>query len=682
MKKMFLAAGAAAMLFSCSPTDSKEKKEIVKAESSIILDRFEDLQILKYDVEAFNSLDNRQKKLVYYLSQAALSGRDIIYAQNYRHNLKIRKTIEGVVEHYTGEKSGKNWDNFMTYSKRVWFSNGIHHHYSEKKMIPKFEQSYLDELINNTPEDKLPLMGMAKADFVAMLKPILFDPAVDGKRVNKDPKNDLVLSSATNYYGPEITQKEVEGFYKKMIDKKATNPVSYGLNSQLTKVDGKLVEIPWKVGGMYGEAIEKIVFWLEKAVNVAENDLQAKSFKLLIEYYKTGDLKKWDEYNIAWVKDTKGDIDVINGFIEVYGDPMGYRGAFESVVQINDFKMTEIMKVIATDAQWFEDNSPIMDKHKKAEVKGVSYKVVSVAMEAGDAAPSTPIGINLPNSNWIRKDHGSKSVSLGNITDAYNAASSGGSISEFAYTEEEAELAKKYGKIGSKLHTALHEVVGHASGQLEPGVGTPQETLKNYSSTLEEARADLVALYYAMDQKLVDLGVMPSVDAGKAEYDSYIRNGLLTQLRRLELGEDIEEDHMRNRQLNALWAYEKGKADNVIEKKMKDGKTYFVINDYAKLRTLFGDLMREIQRIKSAGDYAAAKELVETYGVKVDQELHKEVLARYAKLNSASYSGFVQPIYTPVMDGDEMIDVKVNSANDFVKQMLRYGKDYGHLPVK
>ncbi|MFT7332954.1 MAG: dipeptidyl-peptidase-3 [Sphingobacteriales bacterium] len=682
MKKILLAAGAAAFLFSCSPSETKEKKETVMAESSVILDRFEDLQILKYDVDAFKSLDNRQKKLVYYLSQAALSGRDIIYAQNYRHNLKIRKTIEGVIENYSGEKSGKNWDNFMTYSKRVWFSNGIHHHYSEKKMIPKFEQSYLDELINNTPEEKLPLLGMAKADFIAMLKPVLFDPAVDGKRVNKDPKNDLVLSSATNYYGAEITQKEVEGFYKKMIDKKAVNPVSYGLNSQLTKVDGKLVEMPWKVGGMYGEAIERIVFWLEKAVKVAENDLQAKSFELLIEYYKTGDLKKWDEYNIAWVKETKGDIDVINGFIEVYGDPMGYRGAFESVVQINDFKMTEIMKVIATDAQWFEDNSPILDKHKKTEVKGVSYKVVSVAMEAGDAAPSTPIGINLPNSNWIRKDHGSKSVSLGNITDAYNAASSGGSISEFAYTEEEAELAKKYGKIGSKLHTALHEVVGHASGQLEPGVGTPQETLKNYSSTLEEARADLVALYYAMDQKLVDLGVMPSTDAGKAEYDSYIRNGLLTQLRRLELGEDIEEDHMRNRQLNALWAYEKGKAENVIEKKMKDGKTYFVINDYAKLRTLFGDLMREIQRIKSTGDYAAAKELVEGYGVKVDQELHKEVLARYAKLNSASYSGFVQPIYTPVMDGDEMIDVKVNTANDFVKQMLRYGKDYGHLTVK
>ncbi|MFT6849980.1 MAG: dipeptidyl-peptidase-3 [Sphingobacteriales bacterium] len=682
MKKILLAAGAAAFLFSCSPSETKEKKETVMAESSVILDRFEDLQILKYDVDAFKSLDNRQKKLVYYLSQAALSGRDIIYAQNYRHNLKIRKTIEGVIENYSGEKSGKNWDNFMTYSKRVWFSNGIHHHYSEKKMIPKFEQSYLDELINNTPEEKLPLLGMAKADFIAMLKPVLFDPAVDGKRVNKDPKNDLVLSSATNYYGAEITQKEVEGFYKKMIDKKAVNPVSYGLNSQLTKVDGKLVEMPWKVGGMYGEAIERIVFWLEKAVKVAENDLQAKSFELLIEYYKTGDLKKWDEYNIAWVKETKGDIDVINGFIEVYGDPMGYRGAFESVVQINDFKMTEIMKVIATDAQWFEDNSPILDKHKKTEVKGVSYKVVSVAMEAGDAAPSTPIGINLPNSNWIRKDHGSKSVSLGNITDAYNAASSGGSISEFAYTEEEAELAKKYGKIGSKLHTALHEVVGHASGQLEPGVGTPQETLKNYSSTLEEARADLVALYYAMDQKLVDLGVMPSTDAGKAEYDSYIRNGLLTQLRRLELGEDIEEDHMRNRQLNALWAYEKGKAENVIEKKMKDGKTYFVINDYEKLRTLFGDLMREIQRIKSTGDYAAAKELVEGYGVKVDQELHKEVLARYAKLNSASYSGFVQPIYTPVMDGDEMIDVKVNTANDFVKQMLRYGKDYGHLTVK
>ncbi|MFT7299486.1 MAG: dipeptidyl-peptidase-3, partial [Sphingobacteriales bacterium] len=551
MKKILLAAGAAAFLFSCSPSETKEKKETVMAESSVILDRFEDLQILKYDVDAFKSLDNRQKKLVYYLSQAALSGRDIIYAQNYRHNLKIRKTIEGVIENYSGEKSGKNWDNFMTYSKRVWFSNGIHHHYSEKKMIPKFEQSYLDELINNTPEEKLPLLGMAKADFIAMLKPVLFDPAVDGKRVNKDPKNDLVLSSATNYYGAEITQKEVEGFYKKMIDKKAVNPVSYGLNSQLTKVDGKLVEMPWKVGGMYGEAIERIVFWLEKAVKVAENDLQAKSFELLIEYYKTGDLKKWDEYNIAWVKETKGDIDVINGFIEVYGDPMGYRGAFESVVQINDFKMTEIMKVIATDAQWFEDNSPILDKHKKTEVKGVSYKVVSVAMEAGDAAPSTPIGINLPNSNWIRKDHGSKSVSLGNITDAYNAASSGGSISEFAYTEEEAELAKKYGKIGSKLHTALHEVVGHASGQLEPGVGTPQETLKNYSSTLEEARADLVALYYAMDQKLVDLGVMPSTDAGKAEYDSYIRNGLLTQLRRLELGEDIEEDHMRNRQLNA-----------------------------------------------------------------------------------------------------------------------------------
>ncbi|MFT6814966.1 MAG: dipeptidyl-peptidase-3 [Sphingobacteriales bacterium] len=679
MKKLILFAPLL-ILMACQ---SSEKKTEEKKESSIVLDRFADLRILQYKVESFEELDAGQKQLVYFLSQAALSGRDIIYSQNYRHNIRIRKTLEAILEHSSIDKTTPQWEQFMTYTKRVWFSNGIHHHYSEKKMLPEFEMAYTSELINSVEANYLPLMeNQDQEQYAKWLGEIIHNPGIDGKRVSKDANGDLVMASATNFYGSDLTQAEVEAFYDKKIDKKTLTPVSYGLNSQLVRKDGILVENVWKVDGMYGNALKQIVFWLEQAANVAENEIQKSAFESLIAYFNTGDLKKFDEYNIKWVADTESAVDVILGFIEVYGDPLGYRGTFESVIHIKDFKMTEIMSSLASEVQWFEDNSPLMEEHKKKNVKGVSYKVVSAAMEAGDASPSTPIGVNLPNSNWIRKDYGSKSVSLGNITEAYEEASGTGSLDEFVLDEAEKQRAKDYGKLSGKMHTAMHEVIGHASGQIEPGVGTPKQTLKNFSSTLEEGRADLVALYFVYDQKIVDMGLVPNLEVGMSEYEGYIRNGMMLQLRRLELGEDIEEDHMRNRQLVAKWAYEKGKADNVIEKKVIDGKTYFVVNDYDKLRDIFGQLLREIQRIKSQGDYAAAKALVEGYGVKVDQELHKEVLARYEKLDIAPYSGFVQPNYEVVTAEDgSVVDVKMSYETNYVNQMMRFGKDYSFVSV-
>lgn len=656
----------------------KKESQCIKADSistqanqfNYLAEQFADLKILRYQIPGWEKLTPKQRLLVYYLNQAGLSGRDIIWDQNYHHNLRIRRALETIVLHYTGDKTSADWNAFMEYTKRVWFSNGIHHHYSMNKIIPGFSREYFESLLAST--------NQTLSDHVLQS---MFDPKVDAKKVNLDPKRDLVMGSAVNFYGEDVSESEVDAYYKSIIDKSDETPVSYGLNSKVVRDEnGKLTERVYHLNGLYGPAIKEIIYWLDQAVTVAENQAQADALKLLIEYYKTGDLETWDAYNIAWVNATEGDIDYINGFIEVYNDPKGYKGSFESIVEIKDFDASARMQVLSDNVQWFEDNSSIMDAHKKENVVGVTYKVVNVAGEAGDASPSTPIGVNLPNANWIRAQHGSKSVSLGNIVTAYNEAGGKGMLEEFAFSQEEIDRSKAHGKLAGKLHTALHEVVGHASGKLNPGVGTPKETLKNYASTLEEGRADLVALYFLLDPKLVELGLMPSLEVGKAEYDSYIRNGMMLQLRRLQPGEVIEEAHMRNRQLVASWCYEKGKENNVIEKVVKEGKTYFVVRDYEALRALFGELLREIQRIKSEGDYEAGKALVENYGVQVDQALHQEVLARSEKLNIAPYGGFINPRLVPVKVNGKIVDVKVEYPDDFTEQMLEYAYKYSFLP--
>jgi len=637
-----------------------------------LTEQFADLRIVRYRIPGWDNLSVEQKQFVYYLTQAGYAGRDIIWDQNYRHNIEIRHALESIVKNYKGHKKTQEWQEFMVYTKRVWFSNGIHHHYSMDKIMPEFSKDYFKTLLSETNT------ALSKGANNA-----IFDTKKDIKKVSLDPNKDLLLASASNFYDPDITEDEAQAYYSGIIDKNDKRPISYGLNSKLVRnSDGSVSEEVWKLGGMYGEAIKEIVNWLEKAVTVTENSAQAKALEVLIEYYKTGDLRIWDEYNILWAAATEGDIDYINGFIEVYNDPLGYRGSYESIVEINDFEASERMSVVAENVQWFEDNSPIMDEHKKKSVKGVTYKVVNTAGESGDSSPSTPIGVNLPNANWIRAEHGSKSVSLGNIISAYNNASSGGFTDEFAYSEAEKKRSKLYGLLSGKMHTALHEVVGHASGQLNPGIGTPKETLKNYASTLEEARADLVALYYLMDEKLIGIGLVSSLEVGMTEYDSYIRNGMMVQLRRITPGNVIEESHMRNRQLVASWAYEQGKNDKVIEKVVKDGKTYFVVNDYEQLRVIFGKLLSEIQRIKSEGDYAAGRELVENYGVQVDEELHKEVLSRSAKLNIAPYGGFINPRLVPEYNKKgNIIDVLVEYPDNFTEQMIEYGNNYSFLKV-
>ena len=558
----------------------------------------------------------------------------------------------------------------MTYTKRVWFSNGIHHHYSMDKFTPEFSEYYFTGLMK--------AVGASLND--EALK-AMFDPTFDAKKVNLDPSKGLVLGSAVNFYDPDINEAEVDAYFTSIKDSETNEPVSYGINSKLIRGKDGIEEKVYKLKGMYGEAITEIIGWLEKAISVAENQAQSDALKLLVEYYKTGDLKTWDAYNIAWVNATEGDIDYINSFIEVYNDPKGYTGSFESIVEITDFEASAQMKVLSDNAQWFEDNSSIMKEHKKKNITGISYKVISVASESGDASPSTPIGVNLPNANWIRANHGSKSVSIGNIVYAYAQAGGKGLLEEFCHDEEEIERAKIHSKLAGKLHTALHEVLGHASGQLNPGVGTPKETVKSYASTLEEGRADLVALYYIMDEKLIELGLMESLETGKAEYDSYIRNGLMVQMQRLELGADIEESHMRNRQWVSAWAFERGMEENVISKVMKDGKTYFEINDYNKLQSIFGELLREVQRIKSEGDYEACQALVEGYGVKVDQNIHKEVLARVKKLNIAPYGGFINPKMVPTKDNTgEIVSIEMTYPDDFTTQMLDYAKRYSFLP--
>ncbi|MEO1010706.1 MAG: dihydrofolate reductase [Bacteroidota bacterium] len=633
------------------------------------VDQFADLRVLRYQIPGFEQLSLSEKKLVYYLTQAGLAGRDIMWDQNYRHNLKIRVALEHIYSSFKGDTATADWKAFETYLKRVWFSNGIHHHYSNDKIKPEFSREYLSFLLKETDAE---LEGEAFE--------VIFNDA-DNKKVNKKKGVDNVASSAINFYGPDITDAEVEAFYAKMDKGPQGQPIEVGLNSQLVRENGILVEKVWKSGGMYGAAIDEMIKWLERAKLVAENEQQANTLGLLIDYYKTGDLNTWDEYAIAWVNSTGGNIDWIQGFVEVYNDPKGYKGSFESIIQIKDFEMSKQMAVISENAQWFEDNSPLMEEHKKENVVGISYKTINVAGEAGDASPSTPIGVNLPNNNWIREKHGSKSVSLGNITNAYNNAGGSGRLKEFAHDAEEMALEEAHGQRADKLHTALHEVVGHASGLINPGVGQPKETLKNYASTMEEGRADLVGLYFLMDPKLQELGLVEDWEKlGKAAYDGYIRNGLMTQLIRIELGNDIEEDHMVNRQWVSAWAFEKGKADNVIERVERDGKTYYNINDYAKLRELFGELLRESQRIKSEGDFKAAQDLVEGYGIKVNQSLHKQVLERNEKFKSAPYSGFVNPVLVPETDdAGEIMDIKVIQPESFEAQMLDYSKRFGFL---
>lgn len=643
-------------------------------------EQFADIRILRYQVPGFDELPLQQKELLYYLSEAATSGRDMIYDQNFKHNLVIRRTLENVLKTYSGEKSGKDWDAFTVYLKRIWFSNGIHHHYSTKKFEPGFPAEYFDLLVRNSDPKGFPLgEGETLDQLITKLKPILFDPNVAAKRVNLDAGLDNIAASANNYY-EGVTQAEVEAYYKKIADPNNPAPISYGLNSKMVKEGGKLVEKTWKVGGMYSPAIEKIVYWLEKAITVAENQGQKNSLHLLATYYKTGDLATFDDYSIAWVKDTVSDVDVINGFIETYGDAISLRAAYESVVQLKDPEASKRIEAISKAAQWFEDNSPILPEHKKPQVVGISARVINVVMESGDASPSTPVGINLPNARWIRADHGSKSVNLANIVQAYDEANkSGGMLEEFAGSKEEVELSKKHGRLAGNLHTDMHEAIGHASGQLEEGVSP--DALKTYSSTLEEARADLVALYYITDQKLVDIGVMTTTDVGKAEYNDYLRNGLMLQLRRLELGDQLEEAHMRNRALVSRWVLEKGADKKVVEMVKREGKTYVQINDYAALRVLFGELLKEIQRVISQGDYEGGKALVENYGVKVDRALHEEVLKRVEKLNIAPYSGFINPVLVPVKDASgKIIDVKIEYPDDFTKQHLMYGEKYSFLP--
>ncbi len=679
---MMLGVVSAGLTLGSCNSDNKKAGAETASNFEVECDQFADLQVLRFEIPGFETLTAQQKELAYYLYEAANCGRDIIYDQHYKHNLRIRKTLEAILNSYNGDKNSEDWKNFETYAKRVFFSNGVHHHYSNIKFVPTCSAEYFAKLVAGSDAAAIPMNGQSAADFIKEMTPIIFDANLDAKTVNLASGIDNVTASANNFY-EGVTQKEVEAFYTSKIDPNDAQPISWGLNSKMTKENGVIVEKVWKQGGMYGAAIDKIIYWLEKAVNVAENDKQKKALTLLVEYYKTGDLKKWDEYNIAWVNDTESRLDVVNGFIEVYGDAIGKRATFESVVSLKDLEATKRIAAIAKEAQWFEDHSPISDSHKKKNVKGITAKVITVIQEAGDAAPSTPIGINLPNANWIRQQHGSKSVSLGNIVHSYNVVGAKSPMmKEFALTQEEIERNAKYGSLGSDLHTDMHEVIGHASGIINPGVGDPDQTLKNYASTLEEARADLVALYYVMDPKLVELGVMPSLEVGKTEYDNYIRNGLITQLTRLNIGENLEEAHMRNRQLNAKWAYEMGKKDNVIEFVKKDGKTYVKVNNYEKLRELFGMLLKEIQRIKSEGDYKAATDLVEGYGVNVDQTLLKEVKERFEKLNVAAYKGFVQPKLVPVMEGDKIINVNVEYPNNFLQNQLELGKNYGFLPVK
>ncbi len=646
-----------------------------------IVEQFADLQLLRYQVTGFEDLTLRQKELVYYLSQAALEGRDILFDQNGKYNLQIRKLLEAVYVSYSGDRQDEEFKALEVYLKRIWFSNGIHHHYACNKFVPGFSPEFLRRLIDATDVLSLPLKPHESVDELCTeLFPVIFDPKIMPKRVNQADGEDLVLTSAANYY-EGVSQQEAETFYDSLKTPGESHPVMYGMNSRLVKKDGKIQEEVWKIDGMYGKAIEKIVFWLEKAEKVAESEVQREVVRLLIDFYRTGDLKIFDAYSIAWLKDTDSRVDFVNGFIESYGDPLGMKASWESIVNFKDLEATRRTDIISSCAQWFEDHSPVSASFKKEQVKGVSAKVITAAMLGGDLYPSSAIGINLPNSNWIRSVHGSKSVTIGNLTDAYNQAAKGnGFREEFVYGPEEKLLLEKYADITGNLHTDLHECVGHGSGRLLPGVDP--DALKAYGSTIEEARADLFGLYYLPDARLVELGLTPDAEAYKAEYYSYMMNGLLTQMVRVEPGHDLEEAHMRNRQLIARWALVKGSAEQVVELVKKEGKTYVKINDYLQLRRLFAELLCEIQRIKSEGDYDAARALVETYGVKLDKALHEEVRERYCTLHLAPYKGFVNPVYVPEYDAEGKIaDVKIDYTEGYTEQMLRYSRDYSNLSI-
>ena len=644
------------------------------------VEQFADLQILRYRVPGFEDLSLKQKELVYYLTEAALQGRDILFDQNGKYNLTIRRMLEAVYTGYKGDKNTPDFKAMEVYLKRVWLSNGIHHHYGSEKFVPGFTPEFFRQAVQSVDAATLPLAeGQTVEQLCEEVFPVIFDPTVMPKRVNQAAGEDLVLTSACNYYDG-VTQQEAEDFYNALKNPQDETPVSYGLNSRLVKEDGKIQEKVWKVGGLYGQALEKIVYWLKKAEGVAETPEQKAVIAKLMEFYETGDLKTFDEYAILWVKDLNSRIDFVNGFTESYGDPLGMKASWESLVNFKDLEATQRTELISGNAQWFEDHSPVDGQFKKEKVKGVSAKVITAAILAGDLYPATAIGINLPNANWIRSHHGSKSVTIGNITDAYNKAAHGNGFNEeFVYSDAELQLIDKYADVTDELHTDLHECLGHGSGKLLPGVDP--DALKAYGSTIEEARADLFGLYYVADPKLVELGLTPSADAYKAQYYTYLMNGLMTQLVRIEPGNNVEEAHMRNRQLIARWVYEKGAAEKVVELVKKDGKTYVVINDYEKVRDLFGRLLAEIQRIKSTGDYAGAHDLVEAYAVKVDPALHAEVLERYKKLNLAPYKGFVNPKYEVVTDADGTItDVTVTYDEGYAEQMLRYSKDYSTLP--
>ncbi|RGV52840.1 dihydrofolate reductase [Bacteroides intestinalis] len=677
MKKQLMACAAFALLTACSGS----KTTTAEADKfDYTVEQFADLQILRYRVPGFENLSLQQKELVYYLTEAALQGRDILFDQNGKYNLRIRRTLEAVYTGYKGDKNTPDFKAMEVYLKRVWFSNGIHHHYGSEKFVPGFAPEFFKEAMLSVDASTLPLAEEQTVEQLCdELSPVIFDPTVMPKRVNQAAGEDLVLTSACNYYDG-VTQKEAEDFYNAMKDPKDETPVSYGLNSRLVKENGKIQEKVWKVGGLYGQAIDKIVYWLKKAEGVAENPEQKAVIAELIKFYETGDLKTFDEYAILWVKDLNSLVDFVNGFTESYGDPLGMKASWESLVNFKDMEATHRTEIISGNAQWFEDHSPVDKQFKKDEVKGVSAKVITAAILAGDLYPATAIGINLPNSNWIRSHHGSKSVTIGNITDAYNKAAHGNGFNEeFVYSDAELQLIDKYADLTGELHTDLHECLGHGSGKLLPGVDP--DALKAYGSTIEEARADLFGLYYVADPKLVELGLTPNADAYKAEYYTYLMNGLMTQLVRIEPGNNVEEAHMRNRQLIARWVFEKGAADKVVELVKKDGKTYVVVNDYEKLRALFGELLSEIQRIKSTGDYQGAHDLVENYAVKVDPALHAEVLERYKKLNLAPYKGFVNPKYEAVVDAaGKITDVKVTYDEGYAEQMLRYSKDYSNLP--
>jgi len=675
MKKIFASVLFLLVMTTAFSTERVNQDSVFNYE----LEKFADLRILRYQVTGFNELSLQQKKLVYYLSQAAICGRDILWDQNGKFNIAIRKILENIYKTYTGDRQSEDFKKFLVYLKRIEFSNGIYHHYSSDKILPGFTKAYFSGLIANSNQEGFPVSpGMSVEETLQTLIPIIFEKDMLGIKVCQDTDKDLIMNSAINLYSG-VDQSEVETFYNQMKIEGDSTPVSYGLNSTLVRDINGIKELTWKVGGLYGPAIEKIITWLIKAKDVAENPVQKDLIDKLISYYITGDLKRWDEYNVIWVKDTSR-IDFVNGFIEVYSDPLGLKGTWESVVNIKDINATKRTEAIATNAQWFENNSPVDKRFKKSQVKGISAKVITVAMLGGDCYPHSPLGINLPNADWIRKMHGSKSVTLENISYAYHEADAkSGFLEEFSIDQKEIDILIKYNAITDNLHTDLHECVGHGSGQLLPSVSS--EALKNYASVLEEARADLFALYFIMDPKMLELGLLPSLEAAKAQYISYMRNGLMTQLKRIKLGDNIQQTHMRNRQLIAKWCYERGMEKKVIEKVVINNKTYFKINDYVGLRILFGKLLAEVQRIKSEGDYEAAKQLVENYGFKVDRDLHAELLERYEKLNLPPYSGFVNPEYETIEQNGEIIDVILLNTDDYLGQMIKYSDTYSFLPA-